>query len=88
MSRSDHRKKFKAKAAEFKEKEIKRIVELSNSSLLKETIELAPGDDYDGCFTPEGEVTFPLLLEELEKRLMTCKFMDKPIFADERYPIE
>jgi len=30
---------------------------------------LLPGDDYDGCFSREGEVTIKILAEEFEFRL-------------------
>lgn len=46
-----------------------RIVKLSNANLLEETLDLAGGDDYDGCFTRNGEVTYQILTSELKKRL-------------------
>lgn len=82
------RKKFEENKPEFKKKEKLRIQALSSDDLFKEVIELAGGDDYDGCSTPEGEVKFPLLLEELETRLIKANFIGEPMFRDERYPIE
>lgn len=52
-----------------RENETLRIANLSNAKLLEETLDLAQGDDYDGCFTRDGEVTFELLKNELTRRL-------------------
>lgn len=53
----------------FKETEGTRIAALSNAALLDETLSLAGGDDYDGCFTKEGAVSYELLEAELRRRL-------------------
>lgn len=34
---------------------VDRVNKMSNKELLDETLDLAPGDDYDGCFTHRGE---------------------------------
>lgn len=54
---------------DFREKEEKRISQLDNRFLFEETLELASGDDYDGCMTPEGNITFEILQKELRDRL-------------------
>ena len=46
-----------------------RVAALCNSDLYYEYVGLLPGDDYDGCFTLEGQVTIALLRVEIEKRL-------------------
>lgn len=51
------------------ERELVRISALSNSDLYDEYVGLLPGDDYDGCFTLEGEVSIAVLREEIETRL-------------------
>jgi hypothetical protein len=57
------------KIAKWKIEEEKRISLLSNSELLEETISLAGGDDYDGCFTVRGDFIYGKLYNELNKRL-------------------
>jgi hypothetical protein len=42
---------------------------MSNKDLLNETIILARGEDWDGCFTAIGEFRFAVLEAELRKRL-------------------
>lgn len=54
---------------DFREKEEKRISQLDNRFLFEETLELASGDDYDGCFTAEGSIKFEMLQRELRDRL-------------------
>ena len=49
--------------------EVKRISQLSNLDLLEDTLELAGGDDWDGDFTEDGQITYSLLEEELRERL-------------------
>ena len=56
--------------------------ELSNHDLLIESLLLAGGDDYDGAFTGEGEITFNLLKQELYKRLINYKFLKKDEYLD------
>lgn len=51
------------------EREKVRIPELSNRDLFDEYSGLLPGDDYDGCFTHDGEISMALLSDEIEKRL-------------------
>lgn len=52
-----------------------RIAGLSNEELLTETLKAMPGDDYDGEFTPNGEVTVTILEETLRKRLSDAGFI-------------
>lgn len=42
---------------------------LSNAELLEETLQMAGGDDYDGCFTDFGLWEYTALRAELEERL-------------------
>jgi len=42
---------------------------MSNKQLLDEVIELAAGDDYDGCFTDNGKWAFKYLKSKLYERL-------------------
>lgn len=53
----------------WKKKEIERIKLLDNNHLLGESLEMAGGDDYDGCFTRNGWITYCVLIEELGFRL-------------------
>lgn len=55
--------------ADFEETEKARVSTLSNRVLYEELIYLAAGDDYDGCFTREGDITFKALQSEFEERL-------------------
>jgi hypothetical protein len=48
---------------------ITRIRSASNAELLDLMLEIAPGNDYDGCFTPLGEYEFYHTLRELKRRL-------------------
>jgi len=52
-----------------------RIENMSNEELLDETLCLAGGDDYDGCFTSRGSWEYSALTSELEKRLKVCGFL-------------
>ena len=47
----------------------------SNQELLNETLSLAQGDDYDGCFTYLGQIEYNCYQEELEQRLRDCGFL-------------
>jgi hypothetical protein len=57
------------KLEKWKIDEGNRIESLSNRQLFDETLELAHGDDYDGCFTTRGSIVFDMLRTELECRL-------------------
>lgn len=46
------------------------ISQLSNRALLEEALDLAGGDDWDGCFTKRGSWKYTQLREELERRLV------------------
>jgi hypothetical protein len=47
----------------------RKIRGLSNAELLDETLRLAAGDDYDGCFTSFGRWEYEMLQAELRRRL-------------------
>ena len=55
------------------------IKKMTNLDLMEETLGLAGGDDYDGCFTPEGSVRFSALKQELSARLWDVGFIDESI---------
>ena len=46
-----------------------RVKHYSNRDLLDETLAAGEGDDYDGCFTDQGQWEYEYLILELEKRL-------------------
>ena len=48
---------------------IERVSRMSNLELLDETLSMAQGDDYDGCFTKRGAWEFDCLNRELRERL-------------------
>jgi hypothetical protein len=48
---------------------LERIQKMSNHELMEETLCLAAGDDYDGCFTTQGAREYQLLKAELNHRL-------------------
>ena len=52
-----------------------KIKALSNEELLEAALELAGGDDYDGCFTDKGWRTFERLKTELYSRLLEIGFL-------------
>lgn len=59
-----------------------RITALDNSKLLREFRWLAGGDDYDGCFTANGEITFRVLKEVLRNRLVSSGFLPDDFTLD------
>jgi hypothetical protein len=63
------------------EREQKRVPKLSNTDLLEEMLEIAQGDDYDGCFTANGVITYGVINEELRKRLRVWLNVKKPSCA-------
>ena len=63
------------KLYKWQEEMLARIETMSNEELLNETLGLAGGDDYDGCFTPKGQWEYDRLVEELEHRLKACGFL-------------
>ena len=58
-----------------REKFLERIQSMSNEDVLQETLESMSGDDYDGCFTKEGDWNCKKLQSELRKRLLEIKFL-------------
>lgn len=52
---------------------------LSNQELIEDILHLAMGDDYDGCFTNEGDFRFCALKTELSKRLLSIGFIDSEL---------
>jgi len=45
------------------------IAQMDNGELIEETIELANGDTYDGCFTSRGLWELKCMRAELRRRL-------------------
>jgi hypothetical protein len=56
--------------------ELEAIKRMSNEELLEETIGLAGGDDYDGCFTSRGDWRFAELQFELHLRLRAVGYLE------------
>jgi hypothetical protein len=63
----------------WRSREKARIDALSNEALLDETLDAETGDDYDGCFTRQGEEQLSMLLEVLRERLRKCGFLPKKV---------
>lgn len=61
--------------AEWESKYAPQVKALSNKELLDEVIELAGGDDYEGCHTVLGSIVYDLLRAELKDRLTTYGFL-------------
>lgn len=55
---------------------VRNVLGYANGVLLEETIQLAGGDDYDGCFTEEGNWQYQVLKAELESRLRAVGFLE------------
>jgi len=49
--------------------------ELTNESLLQTVLNLAQGDDYEGCFTEKGQIEYSLAYKELYSRLQWINFV-------------
>ncbi len=64
-------KKNKTRREEFSQ----RIKIISNEDLLQETLDSMSGDDWDGCFSKEGDWDCKHLQSELRKRLTEFKFL-------------
>lgn len=62
-----------------KEEVIDKVKKMSNNALLDETLSLAAGDSYDGCFTREGEFEYETLQAELYSRLKECGFLSNQV---------
>lgn len=43
---------------------------MDNGVLLNQTLYLARGDDYDGCFTENGQLLYKILESELSRRFL------------------
>lgn len=56
-----------------------RVKTLTNERLLGETLFLAGGDDYDGCFTDQGAYEYKVLNKELSRRLLKIGWLQKEI---------
>lgn len=54
-----------------------RVAAMSNDELLLETINASGGDNYDGCFTEQGDAEFEILENELIRRLKAIGFLKK-----------
>jgi hypothetical protein len=57
------------KITKYEQEFINTAKSLSNKDLLDSVLELATGDDYDGCFTTRGWNRYNIYVEELESRL-------------------
>ncbi len=64
------RKQVENKIECTKKTEQERVALLDDKSLLNETLSMAQGDDYDGCFTSNGRITMDLLEAELRRRFL------------------
>jgi hypothetical protein len=53
----------------FMENLIEREKHLTNEELLIEVLDLAGGDDWDGCFTENGKKEYEYLKSKLRERL-------------------
>lgn len=62
-----------------KEKILEQVKAYDNQKLVEETLYLAGGDDYDGCFTNKGQFEYNALLEELNRRLIEIGFIKELI---------
>lgn len=63
------------KTAKWKEAALQKIAQYSNLELMEETLNLARGDDYDGCFTERGNWEYGALTVELAVRLRAAGFL-------------
>lgn len=75
---AENLKKLEARAlrlAKLRESEPIRIKALTNKEVLDEYLELLPGDDYEGCFTREGQITIGILSDEFDKRLNESNYL-------------
>lgn len=61
----------------FEEKEKIRVSKLTNLELYDELLNIAGGDDYDGCFTPDGNISYAALHQEMNRRLVVCGFLNE-----------
>jgi asparagine synthetase A len=68
------------KLAKWKREALGRIRRWSNDKLLTEAFDLAPGDDYDGCFTDRGEWEFAAMNAELDCRLWLSGWLKESPF--------
>lgn len=69
MMSNKAKKKVRKENENFEKTETKRISNLGNKELYESLLALAGGDDYDGCFTYSGQITFDLYKKEFERRL-------------------
>ena len=71
---------MKRLSTKFKNETLDMVKTLSNDELIARTLNLAGGDDYDGCHTHKGSYEYEQLLNELNKRLKIYNFIIKNIF--------
>lgn len=69
MMSNKAKKNVRKENENFEKTEQKRITALSNRDLHESMLTLAGGDDYDGCFTYKGSITFDFYKKEFERRL-------------------
>lgn len=65
------------KAAEIKFEIALNLPQKTNAELLQTVLFLAGGDDYDGCFTEEGQIEYDASLSELKNRLIKIGFLNE-----------
>ena len=76
------KKKHKKWQAEY----LAEIGAMSNRGVLYEYTSLAGGDDYDGCYTKEGEWKWEKIQEELRRRLDAYGFFGRrTVLTEKRY---
>ena len=63
------RRKAWLKTANTRRASYRRIAALSTVELIEEVGDLGGGDDYDGCFTREGQVEFAFAKRTLRERV-------------------
>lgn len=64
--------------ANWSKKDIEdRVFNYTNEELLHRFSDLSGGDDFDGCFTAEGDYEFERLQLELKERLVDFRFITK-----------
>jgi len=55
------------------------LVDFDNNQIWKMYNDAAIPDDYDGCHSDEGSLTYAVLTKEMEDRLKKCGFLSQEI---------
>lgn len=61
--------------AKWKTDYLERISKMSNEEVFEEYSYLQGGDDYDGCFTREGEWKYDMINMEFRLRLINIGYL-------------